>query len=173
MYSRSWTSFDTSDSVVQNRPRTEHGQANVNACGILPSRQTMPAHSALFHHVFLVRRHVLASVTHLNGIARLLPVEAAHARVGARRHAHAAADALVVVLPHHARLRVLVGGAHGTHLHAGGVLAMLAVHRELHHRKIWIIAGRGVFSSSAVCKNTIPERTVRNVIFQLASHDAG
>jgi len=91
------------------------------------------AEGALLHHVLLVRRCLGIADRMVDRELRLVPVELTHARVGAGGHAHAAADALVVVLAYDARLGVLVGGAHGAHVHACGVVAMLAAHGNEAH----------------------------------------
>src|SRR5699024_2639358 len=128
---------------------------------------------ALLHHVLLVRRHVGVARGEVHGIARLVPVEAAHAGVGAGAHAHAAADALVVVLAHHARLRGLVGGAHRTHVHAGGVLAMLAAHRHVTHAHVGVRTRGRVHGVPALGQGTRPENAFGNVVGHFAGNRAG
>ena len=133
------------------------------------------AERALLHHVLLVRRHVLAAYGVVHVVLRLFPVERAHARVGAGRHAHAAADALVVVLAHHTGLRVLVGGAHGAHLHARGVLAVLAGHGEIAVLQLVRIAAADhvpIHFAAVVAQDAVPPRIGRNVVFDFARHRA-
>src|SRR3990172_7726825 len=87
----------------------------------------MGAEHALLHGAAAVGHGVLGAVGGEGGagrVLRLLPVELADpVRTGG--HAHAAADASLVVDEDHAFL-VVIGGAHGADFGAGGVLALHA-----------------------------------------------
>ena len=130
----------------------------------------MPAHRALLHHVLLMRRHVGIAHSMADRMLRLFPVERANARVRTRRHAHAATDALIVVLTNRTGFRIFVRCSNRAHLHARRILAMLARNSDILHRQIRVCSRRSVGIVPAIRQDAVPPNTVRQVVLHFARH---
>ena len=107
--SRVAKSLDTSEFGSSRSPNDGRDPGTVPCTPRLALGDALVAERALLHDMLLVRRDVRITRGKVNGMMWLFPVEAAHPGVGACAHAHAATDALVVVLAHDTRLGILVG----------------------------------------------------------------
>ena len=147
--------------------------ARIDAGGLLPTCKAVIAHGALLHYVLLMLGNALPSDLVVDGVLRLLPVKRAYAVIRTCGHAHTAPDALIVVLAHGTGLGILERGTYWTHLHAGGVLAVLTCNRIVQPmQRVGIGAARRVRTVATVGKQVIPSNIVRNVVLDLACENA-
>ena len=132
----------------------------------------MPAHGALLDDALLVLRRVDAANREVQEVLRLFPGERAHTGIRAGGHAHAAADALVVV-DFHATHIVFVRGAHGAHLQTGGVFAVLARHGDVGAAEVGVRPLRAVGGIHAVGLHADVQHVHGYVVLHLAGVRAG
>ena len=140
---------------------------------LLAAGHALGAEDTLLHRVLLVLGSIGVAQGEVGVVGRLLPVERADTRVGAGGQAHAAADALVVVLAHNARLLVLPRGAHRAHLGTGRVLAVLAGHGPVLHLGIVPGATSRVRRVAALGEHAVPDNVVGDVVGHFAHDRAG